>query len=148
MESLTSSKDAISIDRVFATKHGLTNAIVFEAVKMTGNASVKQIGKTLPFYASNTISRSIKYLTDSGIIHNGAGDWQEVKQKLLNNEYEKKLECEWCGEMVIVLQEHHYPIPKEQGGTETVNICPNCHYGFHAIVNSYNSLPAYNIQAV
>lgn len=43
--------------------------------------------------------------------------------------------CEWCGERCYVLHKHHYPIPKKFGGTETVNICPNCHSVFHFIFN-------------
>ena len=39
--------------------------------------------------------------------------------------------CEWCGCYTAVLHKHHYPIPKSKGGTETVNICPNCHHEFH-----------------
>ena len=39
--------------------------------------------------------------------------------------------CEWCGVKTSVLCAHHYPIPKSKGGTETVNICCNCHHEFH-----------------
>ena len=31
--------------------------------------------------------------------------------------------------------EHYYPIPRKSRGTETVNICPNCYYGFHCLEN-------------
>lgn len=41
--------------------------------------------------------------------------------------------CEWCGRQSYVLHEHHYPIPKCDGGTETVSICPNCHYTYHQV---------------
>jgi hypothetical protein len=39
--------------------------------------------------------------------------------------------CSWCHISVFILHQHHYPIPKSQGGQETVGICPNCHYNFH-----------------
>lgn len=42
-------------------------------------------------------------------------------------------ECEWCGCKTMVLHQHHYPIPKKNKGTETVNICPNCHYEYHSL---------------
>lgn len=44
--------------------------------------------------------------------------------------------CEWCNGSTVVLQEHHYPVPKSQGGTETVFICPNCHSEFHQLVDT------------
>ena len=39
--------------------------------------------------------------------------------------------CEWCNCKTVVLHKHHYPIPKSEGGTKTVSICPNCHHEFH-----------------
>lgn len=39
--------------------------------------------------------------------------------------------CAWCGEDSVNLVGHHYPIPKSEGGTETVDICPNCHARCH-----------------
>lgn len=39
--------------------------------------------------------------------------------------------CEWCGIKTYIIHEHHYPIPKKDGGEETVDICPNCHSAFH-----------------
>ena len=45
--------------------------------------------------------------------------------------------CEWCGNLSPVLHEHHYPIPKHKGGTEKVNICPNCHYTYHKLILYY-----------
>ena len=41
--------------------------------------------------------------------------------------------CEWCNCTTAVLHSHHYPVRKEHGGTETVDICPNCHFEYHAI---------------
>lgn len=45
----------------------------------------------------------------------------------------KGYKCEWCGKGCYILHEHHYPIPKKDGGTEIVRICPNCHYTFHKL---------------
>lgn len=49
--------------------------------------------------------------------------------------------CQWCGVNTSVLHEHHYPIPKSKGGTETVAICPNCHHEFH----SMSDIPEYKV---
>lgn len=41
--------------------------------------------------------------------------------------------CEWCHSNVIRLDSHHYPVRLKDGGQLVVNICPNCHSGFHAL---------------
>lgn len=42
-----------------------------------------------------------------------------------------KEKCEWCGNMVLNIENHHFPIPKRLGGVETVRICHDCHKKFH-----------------
>lgn len=58
---------------------------------------------------------------------------QDAKKIVVNNKG-NWFECEWCGCKTTAIQKHHYPIPKSKGGTETVNICPNCHYEYHLIL--------------
>lgn len=41
--------------------------------------------------------------------------------------------CEWCGHECYILHHHHFPIPNKEGGTNVVDICPNCHYTFHKL---------------
>ena len=41
--------------------------------------------------------------------------------------------CEWCGIYTISIQNHHFPIPKKDGGAKTVKICPNCHSEYHTL---------------
>ncbi len=38
--------------------------------------------------------------------------------------------CAWCGQSGSAI-DHHYPLQKRDGGTETVKICPNCHQFVH-----------------
>lgn len=42
-----------------------------------------------------------------------------------------QFQCEWCGNKVSVLENHHFPIPKKMYGKETVHICHDCHKAFH-----------------
>jgi hypothetical protein len=44
--------------------------------------------------------------------------------------------CLWCKIKTSVLHQHHYPVPKSEGGTETVGICPNCHHEYHYNISS------------
>jgi hypothetical protein len=48
----------------------------------------------------------------------------------------QRSKCEWCGYLVFAIQEHHYPVPRCKGGTETVAICGTCHADFHWLVGS------------
>ncbi len=43
--------------------------------------------------------------------------------------------CLWCGCRTMKLQAHHYPVTSKDGGTETVTLCANCHYEYHALVD-------------
>ncbi len=48
---------------------------------------------------------------------------------IINGEPERQ--CNWCACVTVALEEHHYPISKADGGTETIGICANCHCEFH-----------------
>jgi hypothetical protein len=43
--------------------------------------------------------------------------------------------CEWCKGETVALQQHHYPLPKRLNGKSVVNICANCHFEFHQLVD-------------
>ena len=60
-------------------------------------------------------------------------DYNDAKEFTIKNSHYGKI-CEWCGKESYILHRHHYPIPRNKGGTEIVNICPNCHYTFHKII--------------
>ena len=44
--------------------------------------------------------------------------------------------CSWCSCRTAYLHQHHYPVPKAQGGIDTVGVCPNCHAEFHHIIRT------------
>lgn len=46
--------------------------------------------------------------------------------------------CNWCCIKTVTLHSHHYPIQQKDGGTETVNICPNCHQEYHSLIQKHN----------
>ena len=43
----------------------------------------------------------------------------------------------WCGQLGVTIN-HHYPIQKQDGGTDTIRICANCHHAAHTglIINA------------
>lgn len=87
--------------------------------------------------SKSTIKRHIKKLQEFGFVDTEENISQEqIKEKLFS--YEKRFKCEWCNQNVYLIEEHHYPIPKRQGGTDVVKICPTCHRTFHNIELKYN----------
>lgn len=60
---------------------------------------------------------------------------EEIKKMTIKLSHKGK-KCEWCGKESYILQEHHYPIQRKDGGKEIVNICPNCHYTYHSIMDN------------
>lgn len=63
---------------------------------------------------------------------------EEIKQIVIKSKSNPKFICEWCGCGCNVLQEHHYPEMKSEGGNDIVMICPNCHYEFHYLRQNSN----------
>ena len=58
-------------------------------------------------------------------------EYENIKNKILNDKENNNQICEWCGCKTSVLHKHHFPIPKRYGGKDIVNICSNCHNEFH-----------------
>ena len=79
------------------------------------------------------INRIVCKLKKLGLYRGLKTDTESVVKILKNkNKFNNgDLTCEWCGTKTFMLNSHHYPIPKSQGGKKVVHICPNCHYEFH-----------------
>lgn len=52
------------------------------------------------------------------------------------NETINKNHCEWCNIETFMIHKHHFPVARSMGGVDIVNICPNCHYSFHSMVDN------------
>lgn len=79
------------------------------------------------------LARGFDKLKKLGYIVENNFTYEEIKEIVIKEKENAKFLCEWCGCKCNILNEHHYPIPKSKGGTETVKICPNCHTEFHAV---------------
>ena len=80
-----------------------------------------------------SISHWIKNLVNRGYITFSQDEniVSKLKSKKMDGFGYGSQECSWCQVKTSVLHKHHYPIPKMSGGTDTVDICPNCHHEFH-----------------
>ena len=85
------------------------------------------------------ISKAEKeYLKENGLLIRNTNLPYSIKDILSNKSPQSGIgveSCEWCKCKTIILHEHHFPIPKKDGGNETVKICPNCHYEFHYLMD-------------
>lgn len=103
---------------------------IFLATYYMANKDIRETEKYMFDYTENQLRRIKKTLKELGYIKPVEHTPEELKQKTIEISNTDKV-CEWCGNKSYVLQKHHFPIPAKDGGTETVNICPNCHYTFH-----------------
>ena len=97
-------------------------------------ANLKEFTEVFPFLTLRQVERIVKNLEKKRWIEREEINPEEIVEKLKSKSIEKPYICEWCGEKVAVVDEHHYPIPKSKGGIDVVRICPNCHYTFHRIM--------------
>lgn len=83
--------------------------------------------------SKTSISLWIKDLINGGYItiSRDKNIVSELKNKKMSGFGYGSQECSWCKVKTSVLHNHHYPIPKMSGGTDTIDICPNCHHEFH-----------------
>lgn len=96
------------------------------------NRTNKEIAEFLAI-SNSKLASGFEKLKKLGYISENTLSYEEIKEIVLKEKENAKFVCEWCGRKCNILNEHHYPIPKSKGGTETVKICPNCHAEFHSV---------------
>lgn len=121
-----------------ATQVGVKGAIVVKAIidlqENNIETTTQNICQYISFLSPKIINDNIDRLKKKKIIKSKTTSLKDIKNDVIKG-VPKKKKCQWCNGYALVLHKHHYPIPKSKGGTETVNICPNCHYGFHYLEN-------------
>jgi len=140
-KELFKEEDCYIIKRDVAKKCGIKAALVYayiEKENKEGNLvySLKDIFEL----SYKQLTRIKKVLLENNLIIISKITPTEKRQLLKENNYGKgngEHYCTWCGYKSFVLHEHHYPIPKHKGGTDTVSICPNCHYQYHIFDEKY-----------
>lgn len=111
---------------------GLIDKYYLSIYRQCGNNEA-ETDKMMKQIASTSTICGIKYRLKALKFIKEITDYEEAKNLVLKRKGQGN-RCEWCGNKTYALQEHHFPIPKSKGGKETVLICPNCHYEYHAIL--------------
>ena len=132
---------SIRIDKEMAVNIGLKESIIYKELKKESNKqnevyNISKVKDKLNFMSRSTFNRKLNELIKKDFIKKEKLQPKERKQYIVDN---KNVDdtgighkfCDWCNTKTLSLNEHHYPIPKNKGGEDTVFICPNCHYEFH-----------------
>ncbi len=136
--------DPLTIDKNDLKELDFNEAIVLDGIKKmisyNGGFSIAMVANNeLPFYCMDTTKRCIDSLKEKEVLKKKftTDNYKEIKELMLSNLNNGGYKCEWCGNKTNIIHEHHYPVPKRLGGTDTVSICPNCHYEFHFYEHTY-----------
>jgi len=83
----------------------------------------------------NGIDDGVRTLYKKGFLLKTDPNFTEIA-KLLKEKNSREvgighLVCEWCQVNTLILERHHFPIARKDGGEETVKICGSCHAEFH-----------------
>jgi len=94
----------------------------------------KEVSELLPLFRldSDTVYRHVKALIDVGLLERATLTDRQAFV-LLSKGF--KDGCNFCGYNEFALDSHHYPIRKSEGGTEVIDLCPNCHRAFHCLTD-------------
>lgn len=143
------------MNRRFYTKEEIENSVFFPvdfAVKVGANKIFKIWGHLSG--NEKLKQRELKELAKLGFFKKEKYTKEEILKLLkskcpqtLKNVHEKLINyCEWCQCETLVLNDHHYPLSKKEGGKETVKICASCHYEYHYLEKCYTFTPSEEIQ--
>lgn len=88
-----------------------------------------------------SISESLEYGVTRGFLIKKPGFEPTEIVRLLRAKAPQELSegnaiCNWCHGRTISLQSHHYPVSEKDGGTSTIDVCANCHFEYHTLLNT------------
>lgn len=132
-------EECLTLNQAFLLNYGLTvkdGAILSALNGGSIGTTSKELVESLPLVNNQrqALNEKLKELEEKQLIsHKLFSD--EQAYKLLNQPIPKIDGCKFCGIGNVNLHAHHYPVRRADGGTETINICPNCHTRFHMLTD-------------
>lgn len=89
----------------------------------------------LGLYGEKAVNSALAYLSGEGLLCRHAPDPHSIQSALSSKAGQSlrfgKETCSWCGGTTFALEDHHFPVSRADGGTETVRVCANCHREYH-----------------
>lgn len=102
--------------------------------------TTKVVQGLLDSWHKSTVTQALKHLTELSLVTEYRLTMDEAtkmcKAKIPQSFQNGDLYCQWCNSVTVILQQHHYPIPKSEQGKLTVDICASCHAEFHYLVST------------
>lgn len=90
--------------------------------------------------SAHGILDACRQLRGMGLVEQRPGEDRKTVEEMLRNKHPQGSpsggpeRCAWCGCGTYSLHDHHYPKHRQEGGTEVVRICPNCHSEYHHLI--------------
>jgi hypothetical protein len=139
-ETILDVGEVVKLNRQEVKELGLKESIILYIIDKYKNdygidIDIDTLNIEAETFTIKTTRNLINKLNKNGVIEILKMDPEEMKNILANKNFTNKgigtKICQWCNCKTILVHEHHYPIPKRLNGTETVKICPSCHYEYH-----------------
>lgn len=136
---LFNSDDNIIVDREMIRKIGMREAVTLQTIKDMMNddkfITYEALRNELTFFGEKALRTLLNHLVNSSYITMsklGPSEKLEMlKLKDLKGKGIGNSVCPCCNCRTLTLHNHHYPIPRHLNGTETIPLCPSCHYEYH-----------------
>ena len=130
-------EDLLIPTNILHDKELTPNEKIYFATYLMHNNNMRIAEQYLWNFSTSQIRKAKNGLKEKGYIRTEEKTEKDLKKITIAKSH-KGLTCEWCKQECYILQRHHYPIPAKLGGTQTVLICPNCHYTYHALEGDLN----------
>lgn len=84
--------------------------------------------------SKSTLFTSINTLLEKNLIIKLSNEEKisMLKSKNLHGKGIGTHKCTWCGLNTFAMHKHHWPIQKEKGGVDVIDLCPTCHMEYHS----------------
>lgn len=146
IQYLTRSENFLAYSKRLATAIGLKECIVLteiikqkkENVFFVNTESINN--NVLDFISNSTFKRIISNLVDKKLLKKVNTNRSLIIEKLKSKPAVIGVgnkQCSICKSITAQIHNHHYPIKACEGGTETIELCPNCHFEFHFMEYNY-----------
>ena len=139
-------QNLLTYNKQLAIVLGLKEAMVLTEIinQKTINKFYVNLGyiseEVLTFIDHSTLKRLVNKLESLGLLRKVDTNREMIIEELRKKPSVKGVGnkvCTLCNSTTAQLHFHHYPLKASEGGTETIGICPNCHFEFHYMEYNY-----------
>lgn len=139
LSDLFNADDSIVVDKDMIRKIGMREAVTLQVIEdmVKDNEFIthETLKNELTFFGEKALKTLLDHLVINSYITinklEPSDKLEILKRKNLQGMGIGEVVCPCCGGKTLILHSHHYPVPRHMGGTETIKLCPGCHYEYH-----------------